>query len=234
MSAPDFSAFYDIARTGVHPRLFCLEAGDKTGKSTLADNLVPWLGSRGHEARVFREPGGSPRAEELRPILKNRNNGLTPAEAAEMFFEAREDLLRTTLLPWLAADKNRVAILDRYFWSTIVYQGVMAGLDMGWLAGLTRQVCKGAIPVRTFMLDLDPAVIAKARSLARKAAGRLLGPRRRVPRADNPSRRRSDQGPPRRRGRRDDPRDHRVALLRAPAKVDDLLAVLDQSFQGFA
>ena len=165
MSTHDFSALSGIPSAGVHPRLFCLEAGDKVGKSTLADNLVPWLGSRGHEARVFREPGGSPRAEELRRILKDPGNGLTPAQAADLFFEAREDLLRTTLLPWLAADTGRIAILDRYFWSTIVYQGVMGGQDMGRLAGMIIRVCQGAIPARTFMLDLDPAV-AHARAAA--------------------------------------------------------------------
>jgi dTMP kinase len=165
MSTHDFSALAGIPKAGIHPRLFCLEAGDKVGKSTLADNLVPWLGSRGHEARVFREPGGSPRAEELRRILKDPHNGLSPAEAADMFFEAREDLLRTTLLPWLAADRGRIAILDRYFWSTIVYQGVIGGQDMSKLAGMITRVCKGAIPVRTFMLDLDPAV-AHARAAA--------------------------------------------------------------------
>ena len=165
MTTYDFSALAGIPSAGINRRLFCLEAADRTGKTTLANNLVVWLSLRGHETKVFREPGGSPRAEELRRILKNPNNGLSPSEQTKMFFEAREDLLCTTLLPWLSADKSRVAILDRYFWSTIVYQGIMGGQSMSRLARLIMRVCKGAIPAQTYLLDLDPA-IANARVAA--------------------------------------------------------------------
>ena len=165
MSTPDLSCLQAIASAGIHPRLFCLEAADRVGKTTLAGNLAAWLRDVGYEARIFREPGGSPRAEEIRVILKDPNNGLDAAKQAELFFEARADLLRTTLLPWLAADERRIAILDRYFWSTLVYQGFVGGQDLAGLVDLISRVCAGAIPVQTFWLDLDPA-LADARAEA--------------------------------------------------------------------
>jgi dTMP kinase len=158
MSSSDLSCLQTIADAGLHPRLFCLEAADRVGKTTLAGHLGPWLGDLGYEAQIFREPGGSPRAEEIRIILKHPDNGLDAAAQADLFFEAREDLLRTTLLPWLAADAARIAILDRYFWSTLVYQGFIGGQDLSELVARITRVCAGAIPVQTFLLDLDPAV----------------------------------------------------------------------------
>jgi dTMP kinase len=165
MSSPDLSCLQTIAAAGIHPRLFCLEAADRVGKTTLASNLESFLGDLGYEARIFREPGGSPRAEQIRVILKDPANGLDAAQQAELFFEARADLLHTTLLPWLAADESRIAILDRYFWSTLVYQGFVGGQDLAGLVALITRVCAGAIPVQTFWLDLDPAV-ADARAEA--------------------------------------------------------------------
>ena len=166
----DKSDLAPIAHARVHPRLFCLEAADRVGKTTLAARLGPWLAARGVEARIFREPGGAPRAEEIRLILKNPDNGLSPAQAADLFFEARADLVATTLLPYLAAGKSRVAILDRYFWSTLVYQGAIGGQSVLGIASRVADICEGAIPVQTYLLDLAPE-IAHARFLALPDAG---------------------------------------------------------------
>lgn len=163
----DLSALAPLHTAGTAARLFCVEAADRAGKTTLCTNLTTYLPARhGLEVRVFREPGGSPRAEQIRTILKSPVGTSMPVdEQVRLFYEAREDLLRTTLLPWLAADSNRVALLDRYFWSTIVYQGLFRGADLTLLAQITARVCKNAMPVRTYFLDIDP-VVAHARVTA--------------------------------------------------------------------
>ena len=156
----DLSALAPLHDAGVSNRLFCVEAADRAGKTTLCDNLTTYLADRhGFEVRIFREPGGSPRAEQIRKVLKSEAGMALPVdEQVRLFYEAREDLLRTTLLPWLAASNNRVAILDRYFWSTIVYQGFFRGADLGKLAEITARVCDGAMPRRTYFLDIAPEV----------------------------------------------------------------------------
>lgn len=155
-----------IAQIGVARRLFCLEAADRAGKTTLAANLAAYLPvHHGLQVRVFREPGGSSRAEEIRRILKNPDSGLSPEQETELFYEARGDLLKTTLLPWLSAGRQRVAILDRYFWSTLVYQGLRDGYNLDRLVELTVRICAEALPERTYFLDIDP-LVADARVMA--------------------------------------------------------------------
>ena len=156
----NLSVLQPIAVAGQHSRLFCVEAADRAGKTTLCDNLTRYLpDAHGLEVRIFREPGGSPRAEQIRAILKSEAGMALPVEEqVKLFYEARADLLRTTLLPWLEASPKRIAILDRYFWSTIVYQGFFRNANLAGLAEITSRVCQGAIPRRTYFLDIDPEV----------------------------------------------------------------------------
>jgi len=99
-----------------------LEGGEGAGKSTLVRNLALALEEQGVEVVVTREPGGSPKAEEVRRLILQREVGDNFAADAEMllFYAARFQHLHDTILPALEAGKT--VLCDRFEATTYSYQ----------------------------------------------------------------------------------------------------------------
>ncbi len=102
-----------------------------------------------------REPGGAPGAETLRDILL-RGPGFTPLAETLLHFAARAEHVAVTIRPALAA--GRIVVCDRFFDSTMAYQGYGQGADRARIAQLADMV--GLIPDLTLVLDVDPAAAA--------------------------------------------------------------------------
>lgn len=132
------------------------EGGEGAGKSTQAQRLVAALKDLGHGALLTREPGGSPGAEAIRKLLvegaANRWDGLTEAL---LHTAARRDHLVNTVWPALKAGK--MVISDRFFDSTVAYQGYGHRLDRDVLATLTHAAIGDFRPVLTLIFDLPVA-----------------------------------------------------------------------------
>jgi dTMP kinase len=145
------------------------EGGEGSGKSTHAATLADRLKSLGIEVVLTREPGGSAGAEIIRHILLS---GIAKPLGAEtetiLFAAARDDHVRTTILPALNA--GQWVICDRFIDSTRVYQGVLGKVDGKLIRGLERVTVGGAMPDLTFILDV-PATIGLARAKTRRGAG---------------------------------------------------------------
>lgn len=150
-------------------RFITLEGGEGAGKSTLARALAERLTARGVNVDLTREPGGSPRAEEIRQAILSgqvKRHGVF-AEAL-MFAAARIDHIDRRIRPALL--RGEWVICDRFIDSTRVYQGALGRLDPGLLEELERVTIDGLTPDLTLILDLDPAV-----GLARAAGRRRPG-----------------------------------------------------------
>jgi dTMP kinase len=146
-----------------------LEGGEGVGKSTQMRRLIARLQSRGIEAISTREPGGSPGAEILRDLLlSGMIKDLGPKAEAIIFAAARIDHIDHTIAPALAAAKW--VVCDRFADSTRAYQGVLGGLDPGFLRALERVTVGDIRPDLTLILDLPPE-IGLARAAARRGAG---------------------------------------------------------------
>ncbi len=147
-----------------------LEGPDGGGKSTQARALVAWLQEKGRPVLHVREPGSTPTGEALRRLLLDPATGeLRPETEALLFTAARAELVQNVIRP--ALRRGATVIAERCFLSTLVYQGVLHGLDRAWLDGLTAAAHGDCLPHRIFVLDVAPELSAARR--AERAADRF-------------------------------------------------------------
>lgn len=142
-----------------HPqpgRLIALEGIDGCGKSTQALRLVEALVDRGLDAVSFREPGDTEYGRELRRVFVQGRH-LSPAEEMRLFLEDRRIDVRDNIAPALAAGTH--VVMDRYYLSSVVYQGVL-GLDPAEIRAANEAFAPR--PDLTLILDL-PVQVAVGR-----------------------------------------------------------------------
>lgn len=99
--------------------LIAIEGIDGTGKSTLARALAAALESRGRSVVLTREPTDGAFGRRIRELA--RSGRAAPEEETELFIEDRREHVRDTILP--ALESGKVVVTDRYFYSTMAYQG---------------------------------------------------------------------------------------------------------------
>jgi dTMP kinase len=144
------------------------EGGEGLGKSVQAARLAEDLRAHGRDVIATREPGGTAAGERIRELLLHaRDAALSPETQALLFSAARAQLVREVIGPALAA--GRIVIADRFFDSTLAYQGYGYGADLEGLRAMTRFVAGEVIPRRTFLLDA-PVEVMLARVARRPGA----------------------------------------------------------------
>src|SRR6202049_1794045 len=134
-------------------KFITFEGGEGAGKSTQASALARRLEALGLGVLLTREPGGSPGAEIIRHVLLSGAAKPLGADAEAMLFAAaREDHVRCTIEPALAAGKW--VVCDRFADSTRVYQGALGKVDARFIRGLERISIGELVPDITLVLDL--------------------------------------------------------------------------------
>jgi dTMP kinase len=151
--------------SAAEPRFITLEGGEGTGKSTQSRLLADALAARGLPVLRTREPGGAPGAEFLREVLLGGTIGWSAAAETMLHFAARAEHVERTIRPALAA--GMWVVCDRFFDSTMAYQGFGLGADRERIAVLTRLI--GIRPDLTLVLDANPD-LTRQRMLARSGA----------------------------------------------------------------
>ncbi len=106
--------------------LVALEGVDGCGKTTQARLLAEALAARGWEVVLTREPTDGPTGSRLRAYLQGPVRDLSPDEELQLFMADRREHVDRLLKPALAA--GRIVITDRYYYSSVAYQGAL-GLD---------------------------------------------------------------------------------------------------------
>ncbi len=149
--------------------LISFEGTEGGGKSTQVARLAERLRAEGRRVRLVREPGGTPIGEEIRFTLKHSpHNGAMTAEAELLLMNAsRAQLVREVIRPALAA--GEVVICDRFYDSTVAYQGYGRGLDLGHVNAVIDFAVGETRPQLTLILQVPPAV-SQARLAARQAS----------------------------------------------------------------
>lgn len=135
-------------------RFVTLEGGEGAGKTTQSVLLAEAVAARGLAVLRTREPGGAPGAELLRDILLGGSVNWAPRAETLLHFAARAEHVAKTIEPALRA--GTWVICDRFFNSTMAYQGYGQGADRGFIASLIGLL--GTVPDLTVVLDVDPTV----------------------------------------------------------------------------
>ncbi len=131
------------------------------GKSTQAKLLSEYLKKNGYEVLLTREPGGPKISEEIREILLNPNNKeMLPETELLLYMASRSQHTGEWIIPALRKDK--IVISDRYYDSTIAYQGAARNIDYNIIKTITKYATFGLIPDITFLID-TPAEIGLSR-----------------------------------------------------------------------
>jgi dTMP kinase len=133
-----------------------IEGLEGSGKTSVICFLKEYLEQYGKTVKVFREPGSTLIGEQIRKVLLDRKNAeLTKHTELLLYLAARTQLIEEKLMP--AFKQHDFVICDRFFDSTIVYQGY--GLGLGKIVEkLVKDFSLGVTPDLTLYLDTNVEV----------------------------------------------------------------------------
>ncbi len=131
------------------------EGGEGAGKTTQSRLLADRLTTLGVPSLLVREPGGTELGEYLRAYLKS-DRPLTREAELLLFEAARVELVACQIEPALACGTTVIA--DRFYGSTLAYQGYGRGLDLDMVRSLNAFATRSLDPDLIFLLDLPPEV----------------------------------------------------------------------------
>ncbi len=163
MFFPRFDTFVILAAMTTYPGILVVFDGiDGAGKTTQVRLLEAALSGIGETVVVSKEPTDGVWGKKLR---ESATNGRLPFdEELEAFINDRQDHLTNKIIPALEA--GNVVILDRYFYSTIAYQGILVENYQALEERIRHEVVP---PDVAFWMDI-PADVAASRIRARDGA----------------------------------------------------------------
>jgi dTMP kinase len=159
------------------------EGTEGGGKSTQIQILAERLRGLRRTVRVVREPGGTPIGEEIRHTLKHSEANRAMTNEAELLLmnASRAQLVREVIRPALAA--NEVILCDRFYHSTIAYQGYGRGLPLPMVQAVIDLAVDQTRPDLTLVLDV-PVAVSEERRQARQSKESSAPVRDRMEEAD--------------------------------------------------
>lgn len=122
------------------------------GKSTQARLLYKRLSREGLPCILTKEPGGTSLGNKLRSLLKREPSILPEAELL-LFNASRVQLVEEVIKP--ALKEGKIVISDRFFPSTMAYQGYGRGLDRELITTIHNIIIGEVRPDVFILLDLE-------------------------------------------------------------------------------
>jgi dTMP kinase len=149
--------------------IISIEGGEGSGKGTVINKLKDMF----PDFVFTREPGGTKISEQIRNVIVDKENvGMTPITEAMLFAAARNQHLVDKVIP--ALEQGKVVVFDRYYDSSLVYQGIARGLGMETVWDINKVAVGNCIPKLTIYLDIAPE----------KGLGRIVANNRETNRLD--------------------------------------------------
>jgi len=132
-------------------RLVVFEGVDGSGKSTQLGLLADALRAEGVALLVTKEPTDGPWGQRIRTMARSGER-VAREEELRWFIEDRREHVATELRP--ALDAGQLVLCDRYYLSTVAYQGAR-GFDPERL--LADAEAEFPLPDLALLFEVDPA-----------------------------------------------------------------------------
>ena len=130
------------------------EGPDGSGKSTQIVRLAERLRAVGCAVLQTREPGGTTIGEQIRHVLHDlANTAMQPRAELLLYSAARAQLVGEVIRPHLNA--GGLVLSDRFFDSSLAYQGYGHGLDLDLLRSIQTFATGGLRPDLTLFFDIE-------------------------------------------------------------------------------
>jgi len=143
-----------------------IEGIDGAGKSTQVEMLAKKLKRKGLEVVTLREPTEGKWGQKIRQLSRRRGS-VEPEKELELFIKDRKENVVKNIKPALRAGK--VVILDRYYYSTLAYQGAR-GISLEKIRNLHKFA---VVPDIVFIIDV-PVKLGLSRIKDRPVIYRLF------------------------------------------------------------
>ena len=145
-----------------------LEGGEATGKTTTSKALKDLLTKDGYEVIITREPGGIPSAESIRDNIMSYT--VDSKTELLLYLASRREHLVKKVIP--ALEEGKIVICDRFYLSSLAYQGCGRELGIETVRELNDFVCEGILPALNILIDI-PVQVSKQRKAKVKDINRL-------------------------------------------------------------
>lgn len=130
------------------------EGIESCGKSTQSRLLLEFLQENGKKCHLTREPGGTKISEQIREILLNpQNKEMLPETEMLLYNSSRSQHTGELIIPLLK--EGYTVISDRFFDSTIAYQGAARNINRKIIDRITNYATFGLKPDLTFLVDVS-------------------------------------------------------------------------------
>jgi dTMP kinase len=130
------------------------EGPDGSGKTTQVQQTANHLRASGHDVLLTREPGGTDIGNQIREVVHNlENTEMHPRTELLLYNASRAQLVEEAIRPHMA--KGGLVICDRFYDSTLAYQGYGHGLDLTTLRAIITFATGGLKPDLTIYLDIS-------------------------------------------------------------------------------
>lgn len=131
-----------------------LEGPEGSGKTSHIPPLVEFLREKGYIVFPTREPGGTSIGEQIRGVIHDlKNMEMHPRTETLLYQAARAQIVEEVIKPRLKA--GEIVISDRYYDSTIAYQGYGHQQVLEQVRALVKYATGGLVPDLTVLLNLD-------------------------------------------------------------------------------
>ncbi len=147
-------------------KFITFEGIDGCGKSTQIELLAQTLTSKGILVLKTKEPGGTQLGVVLRKMLLDDPMVLNSYAELLLFLADRIEHIHKVIVP--ALQKGIWVLSDRYWDSTLAYQGYGRKLDLKWIQDLANSEPLCLKPDLTFLMDISVEESIKRR-LSKKA-----------------------------------------------------------------
>ena len=139
----------------IHGKFITFEGPEGSGKSTHIRYLADHIISIGHTPLLTREPGGTRTGEAIRRLLQHESTDEEMSARTEiLLFEAsRAQIVDQVIAP--ALQRGEYVLCDRFYDSTLAYQGYGRGLPLTQLNVLNMFATNELSPDLTFLLDVS-------------------------------------------------------------------------------